>query len=223
MAPAKPPSKNIAHLPLDALPHSLLFLLGPDRLASLPITCHHFLGETYSATAPWHSYPQLKRLCRALLMKEWEERSPDSDRYPYYPLLRPHPFKGLNKFDAGRLHQTRSGKSYLRAHRAWDDDRPTTCPRGNEAPQTRELALLSCPASEPTRTRHFQGVSDLGPDAPVWFSASLLAALARFMRSTQTTFPPGMFSRPTLAVSLVSSRSSAVVSFGYFISSQEAL
>jgi len=37
-------------------------------------------------------------------MKEWENRSPDLTRYPYQLLLIPHPFLGLNKFDAGRLH-----------------------------------------------------------------------------------------------------------------------
>jgi len=129
---------------------------------------------------------------------------------------------GLNKIDARRLHQTRSGKRDLRADPAWDDGRPTTCPRCNESPETLQHGVLACPVREPARTHHLQGVSDLGPDAPVWSSASLLAALARFMRSTLTAFPPAMFSHPTSAVSSVSSRSSAVVSFGYIMSSQEA-
>jgi len=115
----------------------------------------------------------------------------------------------------------RSGKRYLRAHPAWDDDRPTTCPRCNEAPETIQHAVLFCPTREPARNRHLQGVSDLGPDAPIWSSASRLAGLARFMRSTLTAFPPGMLSCPTSAACSVSSRSSAVVSFDYFMSSQE--
>jgi len=48
--------------------------------------------------------------------------APDPERYAYRPSLMPHPFMGLSKFDAGRLHQMRSGKSYLRAHPSWDDE-----------------------------------------------------------------------------------------------------
>ena len=44
---ARPPSKNRAHLPLDALPHSMLFLLGPDGLSPLPVTSQHLLIDHY--------------------------------------------------------------------------------------------------------------------------------------------------------------------------------
>jgi len=141
---------------------------------------------------------------------------------PVPTLAQPSPFMGLHKFHAGRLHQTRSGKSYLRAHPAWDNECPTTCPRCNEAPETLEHAVHSCAAREPARSRHLQGVSDLGPDTSVWSSSSLLTALALFMWSTLTAFPPGMFSRPSLATSSASTRSLNVVSFGYFMSSQES-
>ena len=217
----RPPSKNRAHLPLDALPHSMLFLLGPDGHTPLPVTSQHLLGETYPTPPPGHTYPQLKLLCRNLLMEEWELAAPDPARYAYRPSLRPHPFMGLPKFDAGRLHQMRSGKSYLRAHPSWDDDGPTTCPSCSEAPETFAHAILDCPAKEPARTRHLQGVTEIGPDAPVWFSAALLGALVRFVRSTATAFPPGMFSRQSSPTGSVSSRSSNVVSFAYFMSSQE--
>jgi len=84
---------------------------------------------------------------------------------------------------------------------------------------TFEHAILRCPAKEPARTRHLQGVLAIGPDAPMWSSA---APLARFIRSTATAFPPGMFSRPSSSASSISSRSPNVVSFGYFMSSQES-
>jgi len=155
-------------------------------------------------------------------MKEWDEAAPDPARYPYRPSLRPHPFMGLSKFDAGCLHQMRSGKSYLRAHPSWDDDGPSTCPSCGEARETFEHAILHCLAKRPARTRHLQGVSDIGPDAPVWSSAALLGALTRFIRSTAMAFPPGMFSRPSSSARSISSRSSNVVSFGYFLSSQES-
>jgi len=136
--------------------------------------------------------------------------------------MTPHPFMGLSKFDAGRLHQMRSGKSYLRAHPSWDDDGPPTCPSCKEAPETFEHAILQCSAKMPVRTRHLQGVTKLGPNAPVWSTAALVGALTRFIRSTATAFPPGMFSRPSSSAGSVSSRSSNVVSFGYFLSSQES-
>jgi len=217
-----PPTKNRAHLPLDAVPHSMLFLLAPDRLAPLPVTSQHLLAELYPEPPEGRKYPQLRQRCRDLLMEEWKARAPAPAKYPYPPSLKPHRFMGLNKFDAGRLYQMRSGKSYLRAHPSWDNDNPTTCPRCNESPEAFEHAILSCPAREPTRNRHLQSVAELGPDAPVWSSAALFGTLSRYIRSTKTASPPGMFSRPTSAASSASFRSSNVVSFGYFMSSQES-
>jgi len=218
---ARPPTKNWAHLPHDALPHSMLFLLGPDGLSPLPVTYQHLLIDHYAEPPPGLSYPQLKLQCSSLLMKEWEDAAPDPARYPYCPSLMQHPFMGLDKFSAGRLHQMRSGNSYLRAHPSSDSDVPATCPKCQAAPETFEHAILHCSAKEPSRTRHLQGVREIDPDAPVWSLAALLAALARFIKSTATAFPLGMFSRPKSSASSISSRSSNVVSFGYIVSSQE--
>jgi len=112
--------------------------------------------------------------------------------------------------------------SLHRAHPSWDSEVPTTCPSCLTSPETFAHAILRCPAKEPARTRHLQGVLDVAPDAPVWSSAALLGVLARFIKSTGTAYPPGMFSRPSSSISLVSVRSSNVVSFGYFMSSQES-
>ena len=58
----------------------------------------------------------------------------------------------------------RSGKSYLAAHRSWDNpDADTSCPLCSEAPQTFEYAVLFCPSSTHQRSRLLQGVSDLAP------------------------------------------------------------
>jgi len=116
----------------------------------------------------------------------------------------------------------RSRKSYLGTHRSWDNEVPTTCPRCNASPETFEHAVLSWPGGEPARKRHVQGVSHLGPNTPIWYSAALLGTLSRFIRSTRTAFPPDMFSHPNSAASSASSRSSNVVSFAYFMSSQES-
>ena len=218
----RPPSKNRAHLPLNALPHSMVFLLGPDGLDALPGISQHLLSDFYPEPPLGRSYPQLKLKCKNLLMEEWDKAAPDPARYPFQPSLKPHPFMGLDKFTAGRLHQMRSGKSYLRAHPSWDSDAPTTCPSCFSAPETFEQAILRCSAKESARTHHLQGVLDIGPDAPVWPSAAFLDALARFIKSTATALPPGMFSRTSSSIGSISSRSSNVVSFGYFLSSQES-
>jgi len=121
---ARPPSKNRAHLPLDALPHSMLFVLGPDGLSPFPVTSQHLLTSHYPEPGPGRSYRQLKLQCKNLLMEEWGKVAPDPARYPYQPSIQPHPFMGLDKFSAGRIHQMRSGKSYLSAHPSWDSDAP---------------------------------------------------------------------------------------------------
>jgi len=200
----------------------MLFALGPDGSAPLPVTSQHLLGETYTVPPLRRAYPRLELLCKKLLLEEWKMAAPDPARYTYRPLPKPHPFMGLCKFDASHLHQMRSGKSYLRAHPSSDNPAPTTCPRCVEAPETREHAILHCSAKRPARDRNLQGVTELGPDTPVWSSADLLGALARFVRSTATAFPPGIFSRPSSSAESVSSRSSNVVSFAYFLSSQES-
>jgi len=75
------PAKNRTHLPLDALPRAMLFLLGPDGHAPLPVTFQHLLGESYPNPCAARSYPQLKLLCKNLLLEDWEEAAPDPARY----------------------------------------------------------------------------------------------------------------------------------------------
>ena len=52
----RPPSKNRAHLPLHALPHSILFLLSPDGLGPLPVTSQHLLLDHYPKPPPGRSF-----------------------------------------------------------------------------------------------------------------------------------------------------------------------
>jgi len=114
----------------------MLFMLGPDGSAPLPVTSQHLLGESYPAPPPGRAYPQLELLCRNLLIEEWEKAAQDPAKYAYRPSLKPQLFMGLSNFDAGGLHQMRSGKNYLRAHPSWDDSGLTTCPSCAEAPKT---------------------------------------------------------------------------------------
>jgi len=56
----RPPFKNRAHLPLDALPHSMLLILGPNGDSPLPVTSQHLLCKLYPVPLLFRSYLQLK-------------------------------------------------------------------------------------------------------------------------------------------------------------------
>lgn len=62
------------------------------------------------------AYLAFKKNARDALMTDWETMHPAPAYYPYPPRLTQHPFMGLDKFVARRIHQMRSGKSYLAAH-----------------------------------------------------------------------------------------------------------
>ena len=61
------------------------------------------------------SYARLNLRAKQLLLSDWSS-TPAPPYYPYPPSMRPHPFIGLGKLVAGRIHQMRSGKSYLADH-----------------------------------------------------------------------------------------------------------
>ena len=107
---------------------------------------------------------------------------------------------------AGRIHQMRSQKSYLAAHPSWFTAHDSLLwPLCGDEPETFSHAILRYPAKASARARHLQGVSSVGPDAPLWSSSSLLLSLAAFIRATGTAFPPDMLpsSPPSSPVSMV--------------------
>ena len=92
------------------------------------------------------TYTARRQRARLKLLDRWTKDFPAPSYYPYPPRLTPHPFMGLDKFIAGRIHQMRSRKSYLAAHPSWFNENPdTTCPRCGSAPETLEHAVLYCP------------------------------------------------------------------------------
>ena len=100
-------------LPLDDLAHlTLPFVPGvgsfPARLAHL-VPFDHAQPDTPSIT-----WPALRAKVAFALREEWANE-PLPTYYPFAPTLNPHPFMALPKFLAGRIHQMRSGKSYLAA------------------------------------------------------------------------------------------------------------
>ena len=196
-APDKTKNPRYRHNTITALANTATPLV--HDLSTLPPISLHLTDYLPPIPGIVPSYARLKLRAKQLLLSD-RSSTPAPPYYPYPPSIRPHPFMGLDKFVAGRIHQMRSGKSYLAAHRSWGNhDADTSCPLCFEAPQTCEHAILSCPSSARQRSRLLQGVWDLAPEAPIWSNQQMLIALAEFIRTTATGFPPGM---PPLAPSL---------------------
>jgi len=188
-----PPVRN--HLPVDAVAHwTIPFTLGLSRMPMInsrlvctapTLPLQSLMDSTYSA---------LKKRVREALLTEWASLFLTPGYYLHPPALHPRPFMGLGKFVAGRIHQMRAGKGYLAAHPTWRSPKAdTSCPRCGLEPETFEHTILSCPSRQHSRMRLLQGVTDIGPEAPLWSSLPLLKRLATFIGVTFTGFPPTMF------------------------------
>ena len=194
------------HLPVDALAHLTRPLL--DGLSYAPLINSTLLPELPALPSDaiiTNVYHALKRRVQTLMIEHWRSL-PLPDYYPYPLQLSPHPFMGLGKFIAGRIHQMSSQKSYLAAHPSWFNPYDSTlCPLCGDAPERFNHAILRCPAKASARARHLQGGSSLGQDAPLWSLSSLLLWLAALIKATGTAFPPDMLpsSPPFSPVSMV--------------------
>jgi len=141
-----------------------------------------------------NTYSTLNKRVREALLAEWSSLFPTPGYDLHLPTLSPRPFMGLGKFVAGRIHQMRAGKSYLATHPTWKSpDANTSCPCCGLEPETFEHAILSCPSRQHSRSRLLHGVTNVGPEAPLWSSLPLLKRLATFIGVTSTGFPPTMF------------------------------
>jgi len=139
------------------------------------------------------TYQALRARARHMLPQELAKEDPTPPYYHYSPSLNPHPFMGLGKFVAGRIHQMRVAKSYLAAHPSWSDEDPNlTSPRCEIEPKTLQHAILSCPARARDRDLLLKDVSSLGQDQNIWTDPHLIQALGEYITTTKTGFPPNM-------------------------------
>jgi len=182
------------HLPIDALAHLTLPL--QEGLTRLPLVLHALPPPGTDIPPPdlmRKAYQALRALARRMLLQDWAEEDPTPLYYDYPPSLTPHPFMGLGKFVAGRIHQMRAAKSYLAAHPSWSDEDPIlTCPRCEIEPETFRHAILSYPARARDRDLLLKDVSALGQDANLWSEPHLLRALGEYITTTRTGFPLDM-------------------------------
>jgi len=143
------------------------------------------------------TYPALRARARRMLLHDWTLDDPTPPYYHYPPSHNPHPFMGLGKFVAGRIHQMRAAKSYLAAHPSWSDEDPNlTCPRCETEPETFQHAILTCPARARDRDHLLKDVSSLGQDQDIWTDPHLIRALGEYITTTKTGFPPDMIPEP---------------------------
>ena len=194
------------HLPVDSLAHLTLPLL--EGLSYAPLINSTLLPDLPALPSDeimTNAYRALMRRAQTLMMEHWRSL-PFPDYYPYPLRLSPHPFMGLGKFMAGRIHQISSQKSYLAAHPSLFNTHDSTfCPLCGDGPETFSHAILRCPAKASAQARHLRGVTSVGQDALLWSSSSLFLSLAAFIRATGTAFPPDMLpsSLPSSPVSMV--------------------
>jgi len=62
------------------------------------------------------TYQALRARARDMLLQDWATDAPIPPYYEFPSSVAPHPFMGLGKFAAGRIHLMRAAKSYLAAH-----------------------------------------------------------------------------------------------------------
>ena len=179
-------------LPLDDLAH--LALPFTPATGNFPLRLPHLVPSDFDPPDPPSiTWPAIRARVVLALKEEWDSR-PLPPYYPFTPSLGPHPFMGLPKFLAGRIHQMRLGKSYLAAHRPdWCENLVLpTCPRCSSGDETFTHAVLECPPREWARHRFLLAVPSLDPASPLWSSPPLVVALAKFIKATATGFPDGM-------------------------------
>jgi len=199
-----PPTRS--HLPVDAMAHLTLPLLGSLSFAPLinssllpdlpPRPPDNFMKAAYSS---------LKAKARLLMVEAWRLEHPPPPYYSVCLSLAPHPFMGLGKFIGGRIYQMRAQKSYLAAHPSWPSpDASPLCSLCGEEQETFSHTILRCPAKAAARSRHLQGLTPVGPDGPLWSSVSRLSSLAAYIKATATNYAPDRFpSVPLTPASMV--------------------
>ena len=186
------PAVNSAKpLPLDSLYHEVSDLI--EEIPILPLASTHLVALPLSRI-PSVTYQALRApLIQSLLDDLLDLSPPVPPHYLYSTCLTPHAFTGLARFICGRIHQMRTGASYLAAHISWwNKDSSTLCPFCEKEDECFQHAILLCPAKVQPRLTHLSGVDDIGQDGPLWLSVPLLRGLAEYLYATRTGFPPAM-------------------------------
>jgi len=179
------------HLPLDSLCHEVSDLI--EEIPILPLSSTDLLALPL-LRIPSVTYQALRAPLLQSLLADWSSLSPAvPPAYRYSACLTPHAITGLPQFICGRIHQMRSGASYLAAHVSWwNRDSRTLCPFYEEEDESFHEAILLWPAKAQAHLTHLSGLDDIGPEGPLWLWVPLLRGLAEYLYATRAGFPPTM-------------------------------
>jgi len=111
--PNKTKNPRYRHNAITALANRAVPLI--HDVSTLPPISLHLTNYLPPVPGVVTSYTGLKLRAKQHLLSDWSD-TPAPPYYPLPPSTRPHPFMGLGKFIAGRIHKMRSGKSNLAAH-----------------------------------------------------------------------------------------------------------
>ena len=181
-------------LPMDELAHrflpiiNTLSLVEPDR-PCLPPYKRHFPQHTN--ILPHYTVASWATLHEANTHLSWGlQMARDAPGYPYPVPSRPHRFMQLGKFQASRIHQMRSGRSYLAAQEDFlVQDPDPNCRKCGEGEETFHHAAITCPAHARNRTALCPTVVSVMHDSPLWRSLEDLKSFGRFIFVSRINFP----------------------------------
>jgi len=132
---------------------------------------------------------QASEFLYSILDAEWTDLYQGAS-YKYPILSNPHTFMRLGKFQASRIHQMHSGKSYLAAQPThYQQDQSSLCPACESEEETFEHAALHCPAREHARQTHCPELSSISHDSPLWTSFNMVQQFSRYISHARVNFP----------------------------------
>src|SRR5437588_2806860 len=110
--------------------------------------------------------------------------------YLYRAPTRPHRFMHLGRFQASRIHQMRSGISYLAAQpNPYEVDQDRTCRLCMEEEETFHHPAITCPKRDRDRKDICPSLSSITPDFQLWKSLEDLKQFGTFIFRSQINFP----------------------------------
>ena len=181
-------------LPMDELAHRFLPLINTLSLVEpdwpcLPPYKRHF--PPHADLLPHYTVASWATLQEANTHLSWGlQVARDAPHYPYPVPSRPHRFMQLGKFQASRIHQMRSGCSYLAAQEDLLDEEPNpTCRKCGEGDKTFHHAAITCPAHTQNRAALCLTVNSVIHDSPLWRSLQDLKAFSCFIFVSRINFP----------------------------------
>ena len=181
-------------LPMDELAHRFLPLIDtlslvkPDQ-PCLPPYKRHF--PPHGDIRPHYMVVSWSTLQEANTNLSWGLQVAREAPHYHYPVPScPYRFMQLGKFQASRIHQMWSGRSYLAAQADLLDQEPDrTCRKCRESEETFHHAAIACPVHARNRAALYPMVDSVMYDSPLWRSLGDLKSFGHFVFISPINFP----------------------------------